>query len=328
MVKKDLKITTIGGGTGHSHILKFLKKDFNDIVAIVAVSDNGGNSGLLRRNLGILPPGDIRACISALIEDEKYEKLMKYRFTTGELEGLSLGNLILAAMTDIKGDFLNAIDEVSSMFSIVGEVLPISIDDIDIVAEYSDGTLIKGESEISLFREKDNRIKRIYIEPITAKPLKNAIDRIYNSDIIIIPPGSLFTSIIPNLVFNDIAEALRNTKAKIYYIMNIMTQSYETYNFRVIDHINMILEHSEGINIDTVFVNNGYIDNKIKDKYKKEKSVPIRMNFEEKEKIKKLGINLIENNYVLEKDELIRHNVKKLIYNILKMYYGGEYNEQ
>lgn len=318
MVKYNYKITTIGGGTGNSHILRELKKEFSNISAIVAMTDNGGNSGFLRDELGMVPPGDIRACIGALSDDENFENLIKYRFSKGSLNGTSMGNLMLAAITEMKKDFYDAVKLLSSMASIKGNVIPISIEDINLVAELENGDVISGEKEIALSVKKNNRIKNISIYPENSKPLDDAIKRIEESDIILIAPGSLYTSIIPNLIFKEVQDAFKKTNAKVYYIINIMTQSYETYNFKVIDHINEILKYSKGLRINTVFINNGFIPFDIVDKYKSEKSVPIKLSESDREKINDLGINIVENDYVVLQDNLIRHNVDSLIKDMLK----------
>lgn len=313
MVNRNLKVTTIGGGTGHSHLISGLKDYFDDLVALVAVSDNGGNSGFLRENFDIVPPGDIRACLSAFSNNDNLKKIMNYRFEDGILNGQSLGNLILVAMSKINGDFLSGIKEISKTLDIKGKVYPISLDNINIVAEFTNGEIIKGETEISNFRIKNNRINRIFIDPLDSKPLQLAVDRIYESDIIILAPGSLFTSIIPNLIFEDIKEAFKNTKAKIYYVMNIMTQSFETFNFRPLDHINMILKHCEGIKLDTVFINNGVISKELLEKYKLENSVPVKINDFERNTLNEMGIKIIEDDFIQLNKGVIRHNVKLLL---------------
>lgn len=325
MVEYNYKITTIGGGTGNSHILKELKNQFSDISAIVAMTDNGGNSGFLRDELGIVPPGDIRACICALSENENFANLLKYRFNKGSLDGTSMGNLMLAAITELENDFYTAVKKLSLMASTKGNVIPISVENINLVARLENGEVISGEKEIALAVKKYNRITDIHIDPKEAIPLEDATNRIEQSDILLIAPGSLYTSIIPNLIFSDVQNALKNTKAKVYYIMNIMTQSYETYNFRVIDHINEILKYSKYLNIDTVLVNNGFIPVSIVDKYKIEKSVPIKLSDFERDKILDLGINIVENDYVMIENEFIRHNVKVLIKDIIERYrYNNE----
>lgn len=316
----NIKITTIGGGTGNSNLLRGLKIHFSNISTIVAMTDNGGNSGFLRENFGVVPPGDVRACIAALSTNSDFDRFINYRFDKGSLNGVSVGNLMLTALNDINGDFYTAVKTLTKMSLTAGDVLPISTDNIDIVAEFEDGTTIKGEKEISSFISKYNRINRVYIEPLTAKPLYESIQRILESDIILIAPGSLFTSTLANLIFDEVKEALNKTNAKIYYVMNIMTQSYETFNFRVIDHINMILKHCNGIKIEGVFVNNGYIDSEIIEKYKREKSVPIKMTDEEKLIIKNMGINIIENNYVNIENECIRHNVSVVVNDLLEIF--------
>ena len=199
----DTRIVTIGGGTGSSTILKGLKKYFKDITAIVTVADDGGSSGMLRDDLGIIPPGDIRACLISLANTEKsMERLMKYRFKEGNLKGQSFGNLFLVAMADIYKDFMLGIQETSNILAITGKVLPVTLDNIKLFAELENGEIIEGESNITaldLEDEKSSRINRVVISPKYAKPLNEVVHEIYNSDVILIGPGSLYTSVIPNI---------------------------------------------------------------------------------------------------------------------------------
>lgn len=307
--KKNIKISTIGGGTGSSTILKGLKKYTNDITAIVTVADDGGSSGMLREDLGVIPPGDIRACLISLANTEKsMEKLMKYRFKEGSLKGQSFGNLFLVAMADIYKDFVNGIKETSNILAITGKVLPVTLDNITLFAELEDKTIIEGESNISLLNKNNRKIKKVFISPKCAKPLDEVVYEILNSDIIILGPGSLYTSIIPNLLISNIAFALKKTNAKIYYVLNAMTEPYETYNYTALEHLKAILNHCKGLKIDTMVVNNEILSDDLKEKYSKSNSNQILVTSKEKQIIKNMGINIIEKNLIRKNSSNIKHN--------------------
>ena len=304
------KIVAIGGGTGLSTMLKGIKKITNNITAVVSVGDDGGSSGRLREEMGILPPGDIRNCIAALADDEDLvTKLFQYRFTTGsELGGHSFGNLFLSAMCEITGNMYKAVMESSKVLSIRGRVLPATLDDMKLVAEMEDGSIIKGESEIP---ESGKKIKRLFSDPEHCLPLEEVIAAIRDAELIIMGPGSLFTSVIPNLLIEEIADEIEKSKAKKLYICNVMTQPGETDGFTVSDHVRTILNHVNNKKIiDTVLVNN-YLPEEALEKYKAENSYPVVADYDE---IKKLGVNIFE--YRLtdhDNSGYVRHNPSRLM---------------
>lgn len=306
---RDLNIVTIGGGTGNSTILKGLKKYSTNITTIVTVADDGGGSGILGEDLGILPPGDIRACLIALANTEPaMETLMNYRFREGLLKGQSFGNLFLAAMIDIYGDFDVAVKEAGDVLAITGKVLPMTLEDVVLYAELEGGITLKGESNITEKNKKfKKRIKRVYIEPESPKPLDETVEDIENADLIIIGPGSLYTSIIPNLLVKDIAKALRDTKAKIYYICNIMTQEGETEGYGVTDHVKAINEHLEYDVIDKIVVNSDIIPEEIVEKYH---TKPIYLTDYDKEKLTKYEILTWPCYYLF--GDYIRHDADRI----------------
>ncbi|BFT65990.1 YvcK family protein [uncultured Parvimonas sp.] len=319
---EDIKITTIGGGTGSSTILKGLKKYFKDITAIVTVADDGGSSGMLREDLGVIPPGDIRACLISLANTEKsMERLMNYRFKEGNLKGQNFGNLFLVAMADIYKDFVLGIEETSNILAITGKVLPVTLDNIKLFAELENGEIIEGESNITALNLEDknsSRIDRVFISPKFAKPLNEVVYEIYNSDVILIGPGSLYTSVIPNLLISEIGDALVNTKAKICFVLNVVNQSTETFNYKVIDHLNAIYKHCEGIKIDTIIVNNEKISDEINIKYKRKSASQLLLTDEEREYLKKLKIRVLEEKLVSKTSGYSRHNEDKLARLILE----------
>src|SRR5699024_5780712 len=255
--KNYSKVVVIGGGTGLSILLQGLKKFTPNITAIVTVGDDGGGSGVLREDLGMLPPGDIRACMLALANTEPtMEKLLHYRFDNGTLKGQSFGNLFLAAMNGIYGSFEMAIKEASNVLAITGQVYPMTLEDIKIFAELEDGNIIEGESNIPIEVSKTgNKIKRIFIKPEHPNPLGEVVEAIRDADLIVLGPGSLYTSVIPHLLVNNIAEYIYTAKAPKVYIANVMTQPGETDDYGIIEHVEAILKHSKEDILDYVIAN-------------------------------------------------------------------------
>lgn len=310
------KIVTIGGGTGNSILLRGVKKYTSNITTIVTVADDGGGSGVLREDLGMLPPGDIRNCLLSLANTEPImEKLINYRFSNGQLKGQSLGNLLLAAMNDICGDFEVAIKEMSNVLAITGKVLPMTLDDVKLFAELEDGSTIEGESNITFLNRKNGgKIKRVYTSPKLILPLKESIDSIMQADMVLLGPGSLYTSIIPNLLVNDISQALKETKADVIYILNIMTQPGETNGYSVTDHVKAIINHANSNIINKIVVNSQEIDKYAKLRYKStENSTPIYMTQKDYINMDELGIEVIEAEICDIKYDYIRHDSNKLM---------------
>lgn len=317
------KIVTIGGGTGNSILLRGVKNFTSNITTIVTVADDGGGSGVLREDLGMLPPGDIRNCLVALANTEPImEKLINYRFSNGQLKGQSLGNLLIAAMNDICGDFNEAIKEISNVLAITGKVLPMTLDNVKLFAELEDGSTIEGESNITFLNRKNGgKIKRVYTSPKLLLPLKESIDSIMDADIVILGPGSLYTSIIPNLLVTDISKALKETKAEVVYILNIMTQPGETNGYNVTDHVVAIIDHANSNIIDKIVVNSKEVDKYAKYRYKSiENSTPIYITEEDRENMEKLGIEIIEADICDISYDYIVHDSNKLMKTILERY--------
>ena len=304
-LNKGAKIVAIGGGTGLSMLLRGIKKYTNNVTAIVTVGDDGGSSGRLREEMGILPPGDIRNCIAALADDEDMStELFQYRFKNGEgLEGHSFGNLFLTALCAITGDMVRAVKESSNVLNIRGVVLPATLDDMKLAAEFEDGRIVHGESNIP---EAHGKIKRLFTEPEHCKALPEAISAIKEADLIILGPGSLYTSVIPNLLVDGIVEAISQSKAKKIYVCNIMTQPGETDNYSVASHINALISHSNGKKIvDAVLVNDSLPDN-ISEGYAKSGSIPVRLDMEN---IAPIGIEVVSQKLLQEnKQGLVRHS--------------------
>ncbi len=296
------KIVAVGGGTGLSMLLKGIKKITNNITAVVTVGDDGGSSGRLREEMGVLPPGDIRNCIAALADDEDLvTKLFQYRFKSGEgLEGHSFGNLFITALCAITGNMVSAIQASSNVLSIRGKVLPSTLDDMRLAAEFEDGTVVHGESEIP---EAHKKIKRLFIEPENCKALGTVIDAIRDADLIILGPGSLYTSVIPNLLIKEISEEIVKSQAKKIYVCNIMTQPGESDNYSVSDHINALYKHSGSDKlIDAVLVNNSLPEN-MSEKYAECGQIPVNLDKEN------INVDVVEKKLIEEnKNGLVRHS--------------------
>lgn len=315
---KGPKIVVIGGGTGLSTMLRGLKSYTSNITAIVTVADDGGSSGFLRETLGMLPPGDIRNCILALADTEPVmEELLQYRFNEGMLKGQSFGNLFLAAMNGISDNFEEAIKKMSDVLAVTGKVFPVTLADVKLFAELEDGIVIEGESNIPK-REghKDAAIKRVFLKPEKVSPLEEAISAIDEADAIILGPGSLYTSIIPNLLVEGITEHIVNSDAMKIYVSNIMTQPGETTGYSVSDHINAIIKHSCNGIIDHVIINNGEIPKWLYGKYIEDGASEVLI---DREKILDMDIDIVEDNLVYIYKNLVRHNSGKLAYIIMEL---------
>lgn len=311
-----IKVVTIGGGTGLSVLLRGLKKYPLEITAVVTVADDGGSSGKIRSDMNIPSPGDIRNVIAALSDVEPYlEKMFQYRFDSGEVKGHPVGNLMIAAMTDIHGDFSTAVKVMSRILNVRGTVLPTTNDIATLNAVLSDGEIIRGESSIT---KAGGVIDHVYITPSRVKPNEDVLKAIEEADYIIMGPGSLYTSIIPNLVISKVSEKIRESNAKKIYVCNVMTQHGETDNYSVCDHILAINKHVGENIFDLVIANSREFDDSILSKYHKEKQEPVKIDHE---RIEELGIKLIKNNDVgIVDNNTIRHNadkVSELIYDYI-----------
>lgn len=303
------RIVAVGGGTGLSMLLKGIKHITNNVTAVVTVGDDGGSSGRLREEMGVLPPGDIRNCIAALADDEDLvTKLFQYRFKTGEgLEGHSFGNLFLTALCSITGDMVRAVKESSNVLSIRGRVLPSTLDDMKLAAEMEDGRIIHGESNIP---EAHGKIKRLFTEPQNCKALDDVIDAIRNAELIILGPGSLYTSVIPNLLIKEISNEIANSNAKKIYVCNIMTQPGETDGYSVSDHVNALMKHAGSRKIIDAVLVNDFMPSNLAQKYQMSGSYPVRLDLEN---LKKLGVKLCSKKLIEDsKEGLVRHSSNRV----------------
>lgn len=315
---KGPKIVAVGGGTGLATMLRGLKAYSSNITAVVTVADDGGGSGMLRQELGMLPPGDIRNCVLALADTEPImEQLLQYRFQDGTLKGQSFGNLFLAAMDGISSSFEEAVKKMSDVLAVTGKVLPVTLENVMLCAELEDNCLICGESNIGTHgNSHQGKIKRVFLEPSGAKPLDEVLDAIDEADIIVLGPGSLYTSIIPNLLVKGIYQAIKKSRAMKVYVCNVMTQPNETDGYSVYDHIAALEQHSfKGI-IDSCIVNNASIPSDLKGKYKNDGAEQVRI---DRDKIEDAGIKLIEGSYFTIRNGFVRHDHDKLAETVIDL---------
>ncbi|MFZ5988648.1 MAG: gluconeogenesis factor YvcK family protein [Bacillota bacterium] len=315
---KGPRIVAIGGGTGLSTMLRGLKSYSSNITAVVTVADDGGGSGILRQDLGMLPPGDIRNCILALADTEPImEKLLQYRFQDGMLKGQNFGNLFLAAMDGISSSFEEAVRRMSDVLAVTGKVLPVTLQDVKLGAELEDGYIIHGESNIGKHNDfHRGLIKRVFLEPKTIKPLKEAIDAILEADAIVLGPGSLYTSIIPNLLVDGICDAIKRSNAVKIYVCNVMTQPGETGGYTVSDHIKAIEGHSYKGIIGHCIANTADIPCDLRKKYMEDGASTVRIDLDE---INNMGIKIIGGDYVCINNNYIRHDTKRLAQTIIDL---------
>lgn len=307
-------VVVIGGGTGQSIFLRGLKKITHNITAVVTVADDGGGSGVLRSDLGMLPPGDIRNCLLALANTEPtMQEVMQYRFEEGGLKGQSFGNLFLAAMNGLYGNFETAVYKLSEIFNITGRVLPVTLESINLIAKLNNGNVIKGESKIpGEVRKQKSKIEEVYLEPKDAKPLDDVISSIYEADYIIMGPGSLYTSIIPNLLVDGVVEAIKGSKATKIYIPNVMTQPGETDGYDVLDHVEAINKHTKGNLIDYVIANNEIIPDSQFEKYKNDGANQVLLDKKQRITLKNMGVKIVEGDLIEIKNDYIRHNADSI----------------
>lgn len=301
------RIVAIGGGTGLSTILHGIKEYTSNISAIVTVADDGGSSGRLRQQFDIVAPGDIRNCLVALANEETMmHELFQYRFKQEtEFSGHSFGNLFITAMTQVTGDFERAIKESSKILSIRGRVLPSTVDKVTLVAEHKDGRITEGEAQIP---KAGSPVKKIFIRPKEAVGASDAIHAIQDAELIILGPGSLYTSIIPNLLLKEIRDAVVAATVSKIYVCNIMTQPGETEDFKASDHVKELVAHTHPQILDACIVNVGKIPAFMREKYALDHSIPV---VADSQVIKDFGYGVIEEDLVSATDH-VRHDPNKL----------------
>jgi uncharacterized cofD-like protein len=318
---RGLSVVALGGGTGLSTLLRGLKeyvtrrrddqvnlqRPINDLAAIVTVTDDGGSSGRLRRENQILPPGDIRNCMVALSQDEALlSHLFQYRFHAGRgLVGHNFGNLFLAALTHVTGDFAEAVRVSSKVLAIRGRIFPSTVSNVTLVATLEDGRKVHGETRITASRKP---IKKLTLLPRNVRPLAKAIEAIQQADLILLGPGSLYTSILPNLLIPEIASAIAKSKAPRVYIANLMTQPGETSGYALADHLRAIQKHTPLRVIDWVVANRRSVSPEVAKRYRAQGAEPVAIDIPN---LQKLGYRIVLDN-LLEEHGVIRHNPARL----------------
>ncbi len=314
-LERGANVVAIGGGTGLSSLLSGLKNFTSNITAIVTVTDDGGSSGRLRRDLNIPPPGDIRNCLIALADSEsRMADLLRYRFPTEtDLAGHSFGNLFLAALTDITGDFQQAIQEFANVLAIRGRVLPASLDNVVLCAEMSDGATVEGETHIT---RHPAAVRRLFTKPEQRVASRATLDAIRQADLVVLGPGSLFTSVIPNLLNRGLLAALQETKAAVVYVCNVMTQPGETDNYSVGKHLSAIADHTgdPGL-IDYVLVNNATAPIELVERYRTQGAYQVVIDMDQ---LAKFPARVIAAD-LLSRENYLRHDSTKLAHKIMEL---------
>ena len=313
-----MKVVTIGGGTGSFVVLSGLKKYDLDITAIVSMADDGGSTGRLRDELGVLPPGDVRQCLVALSNESKaLRDLFNYRFETGQLKGHSVGNLFLSASEKLKGNFSAGLKMVEKVLNIKGRVLPVTEDDVDLCVELKNGEVLKGQNEINHNSKiQKTGIRKIYLEP-EARPNQEAVKKIKEADIIVIGPGNHYCSIIPNLVIKEITEAISSSQAKVIYICNLVNKKGHTEGFKLDDYVDSINSFFKKPRIDKVLFNKTKPSKELQAKYQSQGETLIEFEKTDCEVIKADVLSGVVPEYsrsdsVSDMRSLIRHDSDKL----------------
>lgn len=301
------RVVAIGGGTGLSALLSGLKLFTHNITAIVTVTDTGGSSGRLRKELDILPPGDIRNCLVALADQAPLmSELFQYRFEDGQgLKGHSFGNLFITALSKVTGDFDRAVKESSKVLAIRGRVIPSCLENVSLVATFEDGTIVEGETNITSKRKK---IRSLKLNPEDCSATDEALDAIDNADIIILGPGSLYTSVLPNVLIPDIQKHILMSSAYKVYVANVMTQPGETEHLTASDHIRVLVEHTDERLIDSCIVNNGIVPDSLVRIYEAEGASKVVLDLE---RIVEMGYEVAAGN-IVQLDGQVRHDSEKL----------------
>jgi uncharacterized cofD-like protein len=308
------RIVAIGGGTGLSVLLAGLKQHTSNLTAVVTVADDGGSSGLLRSSLGVLPPGDIRSCLVALADDESLmSRLFQYRFPEdGGLQGHSFGNLFVAALAGVTGDFERAVQESTSVLNVRGRVLPATLESVTLHAELEGGERVAGESTITAH---DRLPLRVWLHPGRPAALPQALQAIAAADLVVLGPGSVYTSIVPNLLIPDVREALARTRARVVYVCNVMTQPGETDDHAASDHLRALYRHGAAGVIDDVLVNDTPVSRELAAVYRAGGAAPVTADDGE---LAALGVHVVHGRLACEGD-YFRHDAARLADAVLRL---------
>jgi uncharacterized cofD-like protein len=312
------KIAAIGGGTGLSTMLRGLKEVSANITAIVNVSDDGGSSGYLRHDRSMPPPGDIRNCMMALANTEPLmEQLMNYRFEGGAFGGHSFGNLLLAALNGICPTFDQAVERMHDVLAVTGRVMPVTTSDVYLEAEFENGAKVLGESKIFNFKKEQNcRIRCVRLVPQNPPALPSALNAIREADYIVLGPGSLYTSIIPNLLVDGVVNAIMEADALKVYICNVMTQEGESEGYTAYDHVHELMAHSREGLFQYCLVNDAPVPTEILERYKSERAEYLKVDIEA---FKNSDIEIISRPLFGEQNNYARHNPRRLAYELYRL---------
>lgn len=318
-MRKGPSIVAIGGGHGLSTILRGLKLYTEDLTAIVTVADDGGGSGMLREDLNMLPPGDIRSCMEALAETESImQSLLSYRFTSGRLAGQAFGNLLLAALNGISDSFDQAVARMSDVLAITGRILPVTNANVVLEATFANGASVQGESRIFAFKKAQNcRIREVRLLPEQPPALPTALEAIRQADVILLGPGSLYTSVIPNLLVDGISDAIRNSRALKIYICNIMTQDGETEGMTASEHIAALLRHGGAGLVDLCLCNSEPVDRELLERYSREDAEPMVVDIQN---VEKQGVEVVTRPLLDPQLAYARHSGVKVAEAVVELY--------
>jgi uncharacterized cofD-like protein len=316
-LERGPKIVAIGGGTGLSTLLQGLKHYTTNITAIVTVADDGGSSGRLREEFGMIPPGDIRNCLVALADTQPLmQQLFQYRFAENSaLQGHNFGNLFITAMTKITGDFERAIQASSKVLAIRGRVVPSTNTRVRLVAEHEDGSVTTGESKISI---AEAPIRRVYLDPMRCEPTAEALEAIQQANAIVFGPGSLYTSILPNLLVAQMVDAILQSKAAKIYVCNVMTQSRETAGYKASDHVKALVAHTNPGVIQLCIVNMKAVPPDLLERYRQEDAYPVEADIDQ---IRQMGYQVVADD-VVSLENYVRHDPEKVAKLIIQLIVG------
>lgn len=308
------RVVAVGGGNGLAALLRGLKAHTSNLTAVVTMADDGGSSGVLRRDMGMPPPGDIRNCLVALADDESLiGRLFQYRFPDGGLQGHSFGNLFVAALAEVTGDFERAVQESTSVLKVRGRVLPSTLEDVTLHAQLVDGAEVSGESTITA---AERLPLRVWLTPQTPRPLPQAIDALQHADVVVLGPGSLYTSIIPNLLIPEVRQAIRRTRAWVVYVCNVMTQPGETDGYTAGDHVEALYRHGLSGMIDAVLVNDAPVSDTLAANYERAGARPVRVDHE---RLRELGVKVVQAPVAAGSNDVFRHDSAQLAAALLRL---------
>ena len=313
------KVVAVGGGTGLATMLRGLKKYTKNLTAVVTVADDGGGSGVLRRDMGMPPPGDIRHCMESLANVEPImEQLLAYRFTEGALAGQAFGNLLLAALNGITGSFEEAVSQMSQVLAITGRVIPVTSADVQLEAFFENGASVVGESKIyACKKEQDCRIHHVGLIPPRPRATPAALEALREADMILLGPGSLYTSIIPNLLVDGVVEAICASDALKVYVCNIMTQEGETEGYTAADHVSALLAHGAPGLVDVCLANSAPVRSGLLERYRREDAAPLVV---DRERLEEMGLEVAERPVASHTSDYARHCADRLAQAVMELY--------